>query len=223
MKKIFSGSVLICLLIGSIACKSSSPTTPAPPIKNPPVVNSFEANPDSINYRESTTLSWSVSNATKVEIDHEIGQVDLTGTKEVGPLSESVTYTLTATNNDGITTKTCFVEVKAGAYFELVSTKKGYKSYGCCYISGKVKNKGNATGYNVMITFQAYDSSNTIIDTAHGFPASLGDIPPGISATFEAIFFDTYDWNKIAKLTYIIEWLNREGMRCTQEGLFIEY
>jgi hypothetical protein len=74
-----------------------------------------------------------------------------------------------------------------------------------------------------MITFQAYNANNTIFDTANGFPASLGDIPAGVSATFETIFFDTNDWNKVAKLTYKIEWLNREGVHLTQEGLLEEY
>jgi hypothetical protein len=144
--------------------------------------------------------------------------VDSISSKEVGPFSESKTYTLSATNNDGTETKACRVEVKAAAYFELGATQTGYKSYGCCYISGLVKNTGNATGYNVMIEFQAYDANNVIIDTAHGFPADLGDIPPDVSAVFEAVFFNTYDWNKITKIMYKITWLNREGIRITQIG-----
>jgi len=151
-----------------------------------------------------------------------MGSVRSTGTKDVGPLFDTITYLLTATNNDGTTTKTCTVEVRVEAYFELVSKKKGYESYGCCSLTGVIKNTGNGTGYNVMITFQAYNANNVIIDTAHGFPADLGDIPPGVSATFDAIFFDTYDWKKIAKLTYVITWLNQDGVRLTQEGWVIE-
>jgi len=211
---------LILAVLLFTSCKASSPTSPER-VKNPPVISSFDAYPNPIHYRESTTLSWNVTNATTIEIDRGIGQVGATGSKQVGPLTETTTYTLRATNNDGTTTKACVVEVKAGAYFELVSYSTGYRSYGSCFISGIVRNSGNGTGYNVMITFQAYNASNVIIDTAHGFPADLGDIPAGVSAAFEAIFFDTYDWNIIAKVEYVIEWLNREGMKVMQKGWLI--
>jgi len=104
------------------------------------------------------------------------------------------------------------------AKFILTSDVCGYASYGCCRITGTVKNVGEATGYNVGVEFQAYNASNTIIDTAHGFPAELGNIPVGVSATYEAIFFEVYDWALIAKYTYEISWLTATGMSLTQTG-----
>jgi len=204
-------------LVFLFSCKGS-PTSPDIPQKNLPVINSFTASPAEISYLESSTLSWSVSNATTVEINQGIGTVESSGSKEVTP-AETTVYKLTATNSDGQTTKECEVKVKKQAYFELVSYSYGYKSYGCCYIEGKVKNIGNATGYNVMITFSAYNASDTIIDTANGFPANLGNIPVGVSAVFDAVFFDTYDWNLIAKVTYEITWLTAEGVIKTQNGV----
>lgn len=105
------------------------------------------------------------------------------------------------------------------ASFSLVSSTQGYTSYGCCRITGTIKNVGDATGYNVMIEYQAYNASNVIIDTAHGFPADLGNIPVGVSATFEAVFFDVSSWNSIAKTTYEITWLTATGIRLTQTGV----
>jgi len=104
------------------------------------------------------------------------------------------------------------------ASFVLTSDAIGYTSYGCCKITGTVKNVGEATGYNVGIEFQAYNHSNVIIDTANGFPADLGKIPVEISATFEAVFFEVYDWNLIAKYTYEISWLTASGASMMQTG-----
>ena len=105
------------------------------------------------------------------------------------------------------------------ADFLLVSSTQGYASFGCCEITGIVKNVGNATGYNVMIEFQAYNASNVIVDTASGFPADLGNIPVGVSASFEAIFFELYSWSLVSKTTYEITWLTAEGIRLTQTGV----
>lgn len=105
------------------------------------------------------------------------------------------------------------------ADFLLVSSTQGYTSYGCCEITGTVKNVGNATGYNVMIEFQAYNANNVIIDTANGFPADLGNIPVGVSATFEAVFFDVSSWSSIAKTTYEITWLTAGGVSMIQTGV----
>jgi len=105
------------------------------------------------------------------------------------------------------------------ASFSLVSSTQGYTSYGCCEITGTVKNVGNATGYNVMIAYQAYNANNVIIDSANGFPAEAGNIPVGVSATFEAVFFELYNWSVVDKVTYEITWLTATGVRLTQTGV----
>ena len=63
-------------------------------------INNFTASPSKIILLEDSTLSWSVSGATSVTIDHEIGSVASTGTRVVSP-TETTTYTLTATNEAG--------------------------------------------------------------------------------------------------------------------------
>lgn len=103
---------LICLYLIFFSYCKKTPTTPnLPTEKNPPIINSFSADPEEIFRGGSSTLSWKVSNATTIEIDNGIGKVNAEDEKEVSP-EETTTYTLTATNADGTTTKKCKVTVK---------------------------------------------------------------------------------------------------------------
>ena len=68
-----------------------------------PIIRSFEASPADITAGGSSTLSWSVSNATTVSIDQGIGDVALTGSMAVSP-AITTTYILTATNATGSAT-----------------------------------------------------------------------------------------------------------------------
>jgi hypothetical protein len=82
---------------------------------NTKVDASLSANPSELHYRkigdkvlteESSTLSWSSSNADSINLD-PVGKVDPSGSQtvkgepkktDIGPVDESTTYTLTATN-----------------------------------------------------------------------------------------------------------------------------
>ena len=75
-----------------------------------PIINSFSADPSTITAGESSTLSWSVTDATSVTIDNAIGTVALSGTTAVNPTT-TTTYTLTATNTAGSVTATTTVTV----------------------------------------------------------------------------------------------------------------
>jgi hypothetical protein len=70
------------------------------PEEDLPVIHYFVPTPININVGESSTLTWSVSDATSVTIDDEIGSVALTGIMLVSP-TKTTTYTLTATNEAG--------------------------------------------------------------------------------------------------------------------------
>ncbi|MGB9939007.1 hypothetical protein [Methanosarcina sp.] len=92
--------------------------------KSLPSIGSFNANPDAIGKGESSNLIWSVSEASQVSIEPEIGTVGLTGSQRIFP-GETTTYTLTATNEFGSVdaTKVIFVqEPSAPAPKEPVST-----------------------------------------------------------------------------------------------------
>jgi len=100
--------VFLALIFGSWGCNKNSPTTPT--TKNPPVISSFSISPAAINRGASATLSWSVTNATTVSIDQGVGSVPTSGSRSVSPEKDTV-YTLTASNNDGSTSKTCEIKV----------------------------------------------------------------------------------------------------------------
>jgi len=116
--------------------KGSTPTSPTTPTTPPnPTISYFTASPSEIVLEASTTLTWSVSNAQKVEIDHGVGVVSSSGTKSVTP-NESTTYTLTATNENLTATKACDVVVKWQPYIVYITnTGTKYHKDGCQYLS----------------------------------------------------------------------------------------
>jgi hypothetical protein len=89
---------------------TATTTVTVNPVAEAPIINSFLANPPTITEGESSTLSWSVTDATSVTIDNAIGSVALTGTTAVNPTT-TTTYTLTATNAAGSVTATTTVTV----------------------------------------------------------------------------------------------------------------
>lgn len=73
---------------------------------------SFNASPRTIAEGESTTLSWSVLNATGVSIDHGIGSRPASGSMSVSPAA-TTTYRLTATGAGGSSSAQVTVTVLA--------------------------------------------------------------------------------------------------------------
>lgn len=114
---------IICSLLINLCFCKKTPTSPDTSniVKNPPVINSFTASPSSIILGEFSTLSWSVSKATQITIDQGIGGVSASGTKEVSP-TETTTYTLTASNNDGQVSRAVSVEIKMKAILDVTLT-----------------------------------------------------------------------------------------------------
>jgi hypothetical protein len=94
-------ALLIALALTAISgcggggSSSSSGQTTAPSIAS----GSFKAAASTITAGGSTTLSWSVSNATSLSIDNGVGTV--TGASVTVKPSATTTYTLTATNSAG--------------------------------------------------------------------------------------------------------------------------
>jgi len=97
VKKLIAVLLLAVMFTAGCDLAGSSVTT----TNQPPLVNSFVADPPTIVPGGSSTLSWNVSEATRVIIDQGIGSVSLTGNRAVMPNVTSV-YTLTATNAAGI-------------------------------------------------------------------------------------------------------------------------
>jgi peptidoglycan-associated lipoprotein len=112
----------ICLTLAMFAagCKKKAPPPPPPP--PPPVVtgtapppaaptvSDFSAEPSTIERGQSSTLRWTVTDATGISIDNSIGTVQASGSRRVFP-GASTTYTLTATGPGGTKTSTATVNV----------------------------------------------------------------------------------------------------------------
>src|SRR5438477_365051 len=103
----------LALLVFAAGCKKKVPpppppppptttttTTPPPPTPGKSSINSFTAEPSTIQKGQSATLRWSVSNATDMKIDQGIGAVQSNGSRQVFP-SATTTYTLVANGPGG--------------------------------------------------------------------------------------------------------------------------
>ena len=75
-------------------------TPAAAPAPSPRPTITFQADPTSIAKGETSTLSWSTTNATQVTIAPEVGTVTAEGSTKVTP-ADSVTYTLSASGPGG--------------------------------------------------------------------------------------------------------------------------
>jgi peptidoglycan-associated lipoprotein len=115
--------VLALMLVVSVTgCKKKVPPPPPPPpvTRAPepppsvakPVINSFTAEPSSVETGQSSTLRWSISNATDMSIDHGIGAVQSQGQRQVFPTA-STTYTLTANGPGGSDSRSVSVTISS--------------------------------------------------------------------------------------------------------------
>ncbi len=80
-----------------------------------PVIGSFTATPASIAPGQSSTLSWTLSGGapTTLSIDNGVGSVLGATSMSVSPIA-TTTYTLTASNSGGTTTRSVTVSVTSG-------------------------------------------------------------------------------------------------------------
>jgi peptidoglycan-associated lipoprotein len=85
---------------------------PPPPKPQPPRIDTFVAEPTSVERGQSSTLRWTVANATNMSIDQGVGAVQANGTRQVNP-GNSTTYTLTASGAGGTDTRSVTVTVNA--------------------------------------------------------------------------------------------------------------
>ena len=97
-------TLLVVAALGA-ACKKPLPPPPPPPpppaVVPParPTVN-LQASPTSIQRGQSTTLTWSSTNATSLSLSPGVGNVTSEGTQTLSP-QDTITYTITATGPGG--------------------------------------------------------------------------------------------------------------------------
>jgi len=109
-------------LLASGGCKKKPPAPPPPPPPAPApapapapkaaTINSFTAEPSTIVRGNSSTLRWSVSDATAITIDNGIGTVPASGSRSVSP-SDNTTYRMTAKGEGGDAVAAVTVYVQA--------------------------------------------------------------------------------------------------------------
>ena len=88
---------------GTTTSDASQINVPAVDKTKLPVIQ-FSVAPTSIAPGGSATLTWNVTNATSVTIDHGVGPVSGSGTKKVSPTAPT-TYKLIASNDAGASVK----------------------------------------------------------------------------------------------------------------------
>jgi peptidoglycan-associated lipoprotein len=105
-KSVRSASIawVLILLILAGGCKKKVPVQPQAPPPPPPKAAAptvtISADPSAIEKGQSSTLTWSSTDATNVSIDQGIGDVSTSGSRSVSP-SSSTTYTITAKGAGG--------------------------------------------------------------------------------------------------------------------------
>src|SRR5689334_21054668 len=100
------GLVVLFALLGTLGCGSSDGGAPGAPS-----IDSFTATPSAIQSGASSTLAWTVRNATSIAL----GGAPVTGSSSVVSPTATTTYTLSASNSAGTVTATATVTVSAAS------------------------------------------------------------------------------------------------------------
>ena len=115
---LYRGAILTAMLaLAFVAgCKKKPPAAPPTPPTPPPAATrptvSLQASPTSVNKGDSTTLSWTSTDATQLTISPDVGAVTAQGSTKVTP-SDSTTYTITASGPGGSADSSARVTVSA--------------------------------------------------------------------------------------------------------------
>ena len=126
---------------------SSPPSKQVTVTVGPPAPTAtFSAAPTTINSGQSSTLTWSTTNATSVSIDNGVGSKPASGTANVSPAT-TTTYTLTATGPGGTTTKTATVTVNQPP--PTISFSASPSTIGSGQSSSLIWNTTNATSVTI--------------------------------------------------------------------------
>ena len=180
MKRFVLVMCLILAVVFGVSCKSS-PTTP--PVKILPTISNFTASPTTIQSGGSSTLSWTVKDATSITIDQGIGTVSATGTRSVSP-TVTTTYTMTASNSEGQKTASCIVTVEL-----LVQSIAVTSTTAILYIGASETFTATATmsdGSSRAITSGVWSTDNPVVASVNsaGLVTIVGSGTVNVSVTF---------------------------------------
>jgi len=176
--------VLVLPLIICIACTT----------QQPPIINSFTANPSSLSAGACSVLDWNVSGASTVNINPGVGTVPATSSTQVCPAG-TLTYTLTANNAAGSGTRMVTVTVAPPPQVQKPNIVAGATipqnriNFNQLFRLGIIVfNTGDVPAQNAhlyckanpggLITVQGVDQPTTPLAPS-GVNVDLGDISPG--------------------------------------------
>jgi peptidoglycan-associated lipoprotein len=112
-QRVFLGLLVSVVFFSSCHKRvAMAPATPAPPPTPASPTVTLHASPDTITPGGHSTLMWSSSNASHVQLYPEIGDVPMQGERGISP-TQSTVYTATATGAGGTATATVSVTVSA--------------------------------------------------------------------------------------------------------------
>ncbi|UCG11003.1 MAG: hypothetical protein JSU72_10540, partial [Deltaproteobacteria bacterium] len=142
---------------------------------------SLSATPETILYGESSTLSWTSTNADTLVIDHGIGAVALADSHTVTPL-RTTTYTITASGAGGTASAQAVVTVKAdvlpqpkgyfGAQYEDLippdATVGSYEPKRFALITGLVRDQNDLPIADVSVSIHEHSEYGSALTDAEG-------------------------------------------------------
>ena len=185
--------VFLSLFLALLVILIPSCVTIQSPTGQPSVIGTFSSNPSTINLGDTSNLSWNVTGANSVSIDHGIGLVNASGSMAVAPAASTV-YTISATNSAGTVTRSAATTVNtASPYITPTSfSVTDIKLYtepsttGCANLYAYITANGpgtanynwestNGTGYSyaMNITFSAGGTQKLTL------PVGMGALPSG--------------------------------------------
>jgi peptidoglycan-associated lipoprotein len=120
-RSLYRASLLVVLAASvlTFGCSKKPKQVTAPPTEAPPPAAAqptvtLEANPTTLEKGDSSTLSWTSTNATQLTIAPDVGTVTAQGSTKVTPAA-STTYTITASGPSGSANATARVTVATAA------------------------------------------------------------------------------------------------------------
>ena len=129
-----------------------------------PVIVSFAPNPATIDYGQSSVLSWVVQNATTVNVT-TIGNVGLTGSHSISPAS-TTTYTITATNANGsISANTVLTVITSVQILSFTATPSTVASGGTTILV--CQTAGAANGGQISISGIIFNNTDNAVASVH--------------------------------------------------------
>ncbi|MBN1691631.1 MAG: hypothetical protein JW901_11465 [Dehalococcoidia bacterium] len=148
-----------------------------------PVAHTFQASPTVVKAGEYSTLSWSVTDASKVFIDNGVGNVAVQGSIVVTP-AQTTQYTLTAYNSSGSTTARTQVVVTGAVVQQVKQPSIRYFSSDKTYVT---------PGGDVTLHWSTVDATLVSLEPG-GVVGAQGSIivHPYVTTNYTLIATNTY-------------------------------